>query len=204
MADLFSHFVFEQPWVLAVVLAVAAAAVQVIALRGGQRKLLYVAPTLLVLAAATVAAGYAVETDREAVDRHTRALVAATAPFDRAVLDDLLADDIRLLGPDRGVWMSGASLHERLASIAAARTLDQRVVSLSVEPAPGAEDSGDLVAVMELRTRDASGVPLLSTWALHWRPVSGGDPGTDATPWELADVRWLSFANRTPDRSLIP
>ncbi|MEM1099769.1 MAG: hypothetical protein AAGH92_13410, partial [Planctomycetota bacterium] len=121
MAELFSHFVFESPWPLAVVLAIAAAAIQVIALRCGSKRMLLVAPALLLLGAGVVFAGYTVETDNEAVERHTRALVASTAPVNLVVIEASLANDVRLLGPAGSVWMSGASLGDRLASIAERR-----------------------------------------------------------------------------------
>ncbi len=198
MDELFAHFVFESPWPLAVVLAVAAAAVQVTAMRRGSKRMMFVAPALLLLAAGTVAAGYAVETANEAVDRHTRELIAATAPLDAVVIRTMLADDVRLLDPAGAVWMSGNALRDRLVSIAGSRKLDQRVASLGVEAS--VDDSGARVAVLELRTRDASGVPILSSWALHWRPRAG----SDGSAWELFDVRWLTLAGQSPDRSLIP
>ncbi|MEM1445567.1 MAG: hypothetical protein AAGF84_05885 [Planctomycetota bacterium] len=195
MPELFVHFVFESPWPLAVVLGVAAAAVQVIALQHGNKRMLFVAPALVLLAAGVVMAGYLVETDDEAVKRHTRELLAATAPLDRPVIDAMLANDVRLLGPTGSVWMSGSVLRDRLASIADRRQLDQRVVSLGVSTPEDTEES-ERVAVLELRTRDASGVPILSSWALHWRPRG--------ETWELFDVRWLSLGGQSPDRSLIP
>ncbi|MEM8782950.1 MAG: hypothetical protein AAGE65_08855 [Planctomycetota bacterium] len=198
MAEGFVHFVLESPWPLAVVLGIAAAAVQVVVLRGGKKKQLAVPPVLLLAAIGVLAAGYAVETANEAVDRHTRALVAATAPLDRSVIDASLADDVRLLDPTGAVWMSGRSLRDRLASIAGARELDQRVVSVDVQPpaSGGVSARMERVAVLELRTRDASGVPILSSWALHWRE--------NGEAWELFDVQWLSLGGQTPDRSLIP
>ncbi|MEM7575922.1 MAG: hypothetical protein AAF328_00485 [Planctomycetota bacterium] len=195
MAELITRFVFESPWPFAVLLAVAAAAIYVISQQNVNPKLRAVPPAITIVAFAVLVAGYAVETANEKVDRQTRALVAATAPLDRGVIQTALAEDVRLLGPTGAVWMSGEALKDRLASIADRRTLDQRVISLGVST-PTTGPINHRVAVLELRTRDQSGVPILSSWALHWRPT--GDS------WELFDVRWLSFAGQSPDRSLIP
>ncbi len=189
--------VLTNPWPAAVLLAVLAAVGQVAGARGGNRNLLRVGVGLLAAAAAVVALAYAVETDAEAVDRRSRSLVAATAPLDTVAFADHLADDARLLGPDRAVWLRGAELFERLESVTGRASLDQRVTALDVEP-PDPQMPNERTVLLDLRTR-AAGTPLLSSWRLTWRRAStGGD-----TEWELLAAQWLRFNQRPPTRETL-
>ncbi len=183
--------VLSNPWPVAVVLVIVAAGLHA----AGQRRLRRTALVVGLLAVVVVAAAFAIETDTEAAERRSRALVAATAPLDLPEFSARLSPQVRLLGPDGALWLDGKQLLARLESLTTSATLDQRVVDLTVDPAGG--DPDQRTATLELRTHTSTlaGVPLRSSWALTWRRGGGG--------WLLTDAQWLRFNQKPPPRELL-
>lgn len=94
---LLERFLFEQPLLPVVVLAVLAIVAAIAFARLGQRRRgLLVAGVLAVLAGGVYATAFMVTTQRERLLEQTEALIGATATLDSAALQRLLTDDARL------------------------------------------------------------------------------------------------------------
>lgn len=94
---LFEGFLFEQPLLPTVVLAVLAIVAAIAFARLGQRrKGFLVAGVLALLAGAVFATAALITTERERLLERTEALIGATATVDTATLQQMLADSARL------------------------------------------------------------------------------------------------------------
>ncbi len=198
VVDVLQRFVFEQPWPLAIALAIVSAAVNVAGQRKRSKAMRRGSMAVAVVAGAVLALGYTLETGNEAVERHTHGLIDATAPLDLAAFQDLLADDARLLGADGDIWITGDEIVARLDNRVADLELDQRITGLTVQPVPG--QPGQRRAELDLRTKtvNTGGLPLLTSWSLLWQRDAD-----DPRVWRLLDARWLRFNQNPPTRDMI-
>jgi hypothetical protein len=115
---LFTRFVLENPWPLAVVLLAIAAAVAWIGLRDGRRRPLSISAVFAFLAAAVLATGLLVTTPAEHGTRVTRELVEAAVAGDVQGAMALFADDAAMtISSPRNPGFSVAALESRLSRL---------------------------------------------------------------------------------------
>lgn len=229
--DFLSRVTLESPWPTAVVLGVLWAVVhtagqrlQESRLRSGLR---LGGAAVLLAAVGVVVLGYMVDTPRERVASATRALVAATGPFDASAFDALVDPGAALLGPGGDVWAELPAVRRQLEHWATPADTEQKVLGLTVdlaestgdpddaERADGVDGAGNAArgsgevraaggeatarAFVNLRTRGAttSGVPVFTTWEITWRRGAAGR-------WTATAFRWVRFNQQPPPRSLMP
>lgn len=175
----------EQPWPLAIVLLVIGALLRTVGRRTGKRGLTRVALGAVVLAAGVVALAYFVETGREAVRRLTLELVESVDPMDSAAVDALLADDVRVTGPQGRVIVESGAVRRRLASANERyRVSSHRIRDLNVW-AEGEAGRAELALYSQVNA-----TPALTRWGLWWEKRGGA--------WRVTEIRWLRYQGGEP------
>ncbi len=94
--DLFTRYVYENPWPLGFVSLAVSVAIAWLALRDGRTKNLWIAAALLAFGGITVLTGHLVTTSAEHGKHIVRSFVAAVVDEDLVGSAALLTDDIRL------------------------------------------------------------------------------------------------------------
>lgn len=186
----FERWVLESPWGVALAL-LAAGVVGAWTLNQRARA----RPALIALiagalgAAAVIATGLLVETERERVIRLTGAFVDSVAASDAQQADALL--DTRLIVLTTGNEVTGFGKGEVLAIV---RGFDRFGLTNVQRTHGGAEVQGRFTARSRITVRVEGGpvgAPLGSTWELGWTKHSDG-------AWRIVRLEAITIAGRAP------
>ena len=136
---------------------------------------------------------YFVETTREALIERSEALIAATSPVDPVALEQLIAPDAALLGPDgtRYDTLDVAGLTRRL------ERYDLPVNALREVAAEGRSSTAGSSTVDV--SSQLGGYPQRTVWRIDWRR----DVNTPGRPWRAVAFTWLEWNRREPPVELL-
>jgi len=186
----------ENPWPLAIALAVALLLAGRAADVPGRRRSLLAAgvllPVLLVLTARLV------ETTSEQVEAATRAMIADV--LDPEVRADVAAahfhEEFRLrIGGETSGW----GRDDVVARIPAIRALVDRNALRDIHAGPDPASSGEARSRFAQTTATTIGRPVPNTWTARWRR----DPADDR--WRIVELDWIAWGlNETPSPSMLP
>lgn len=190
------HALLESPWLLAGALAVAGLALGWWLLgRSRRRQGVIVGGGLIAAAIAIVVLAQLVVTDREAVIRRTRAMIASIADADPEALDDLMLDGGYFI-PQRGwgempkerVLESVRWAHEHQGRYAQAGLPRFRIEAVRVRQVRAQVLSASIARtqVNVVVTHDLGGPPIPSWWALDWDRAADGQ-------WRVRSITNLWF-----------
>lgn len=187
---LLQHYLFENPWPLAVTLVCVAAVLRVVARRHEKPRLGYAALGVLLLGGAVIAAGFLVTTRRERLITLTEAFVHATAPADLDAVFAVLRDDSVLTDPGGRPWAEAGEVRERIE-----RGLEQYPMEghgFSLIAAESA--SADIGRVHFSVSTQFTDLPYKhqTVWLAVWRRDRAGDA------WYIADLRWIRWNGQEP------
>lgn len=171
----FEHYLFENPWPLVVLLAVAGA-VCFLRLRGTGKNTgaLVAAGCLLVCALGAWLLAGSVETGREAIARKTEELVAGAARADVSALDALLSEDLSLFRPGGGESLGKAETLERVRRDLGGFYKIGNWAVLDVQSMTDSPRTGVTQARVRV-TLEAAGFPNISWWKIDWRKGPDGE-----------------------------
>ncbi len=190
---LWSHMLFESPWLLAMGLVGVGVVLRLVGQQRGQRRVVTASWVALAAAVAVIGLAKVVTTDRERLLQRTRELVAATAPLDGGRVAGFLAADAVLVGPDGDTWVSVGELGGEID--AAGRNYPIASQAIRHLEAEARSDAQGLVLV-DLRTTLSEGfgaqAPIPTKWLLTWRKTPEG--------WRVYRVQWLELMNQSPPR----
>jgi ketosteroid isomerase-like protein len=188
------NLLFENPWPLVMALVATAAVLRLVGFRNRRPALTYAAMGAVLLAVGVYVLSAVVTTDRERIMERTRALVAATAPLDLAVLDDVLAPGAFVSGPDGSAWVEYERVRVELQDVVQRyQPAEHSIRDLQAE---AGETRG--VSVIDLRTSagaGGAGLPVRTVWRLHWRKEGDGQ-------WRVAELQWLEFMGQSPSNMM--
>lgn len=195
---LWQWLLLENPWPLMIALVIAAVLALLVRrqARAHRGQLALTALILLVLAGGAYGLAAVVATDHEQLLDRTRQLVAAAhLPLRSADLDDLLTPSVTLTGPDGRVWMPAPVLRLMVErSVEHLGVSAHHIVSLGAE-SPNEGEGRSLLSLTSY-SKFEPGVPVPSTWELHWRRDRTGR-------WRVVEIRWLRFAGQRPQPGAI-
>ncbi len=196
-ACVLTYLFLEQPWPLVIALLLVTVALTTVGRRQQRPIWRDVGWSMVAVAAVVLVVARQVETDREQLMRQTRELVqAAQSPMDVQSVDRLLADDVVLVGPDRGLWLEREGILAKLRQIDRKRVVEgQSVGALNAT----VTDSGEGLSRLSLHTQLGGPYhqPAIGTqWVLHWRQADDGH-------WRLHEIEWLRFFGQKADQGML-
>ncbi len=192
-APLLERFLFEQPLIPVVVLAILAIVAAIaFASRGQRRRGLLIAVVLAAVAAGVYTAASVVTTERERMLERTAALIAATATVDTASLNRLLTEDASL--------RASGDIERALGSIEGlAEIMDQaeyrlqgryRITDWEIHDRQATLDGPNVGRTLVRVGVDVEsfGRTHYSWWRLHWERTPDGQ-------WRCFEIepRWIQF-----------
>ena len=185
----------EQPLVSALALFVLGIVCASLLWRRDQARLgLIVGGALIALAAAVMALGTLVVTDREQIGMGSRTFVIAAVDGDMEALDRVMLEEAALAGSGRTVADDGRERIKRLSQAQAQAALIEswRISRLQ------ARIDGPNVGTTQFRVRmtPRGGLPTLSWWRLHWRRDAQG-------VWRIGTIDCLAINGREPGSGLL-
>jgi len=175
-----SVYLLEQPWPLAVSLAVIGVGFFIGMVRSGKQWPGGVGVLLLALAGGGVWLASSVTTEREELTARTQQLVQLMAPVQSERLSELIQVNSALRGPDASVWVEHGRLWSELQQIDGRYgLLDHRITDLKAS----GDGQGNGVVQIDVRTH-VRGSPILTRWRLGWQRGLTGE-------YELTEMQWL-------------
>jgi hypothetical protein len=189
----FERFVFEQPLLPAVALAVLGVVVLVALRNAGKGKAgLGVCAGLVVGAAGLLAAGAMVETDRERLLAAQDAVVAAVADADTGALETLLADDVRLRAPRLRLIRSGLGKPGILTTVRTTTGGAYPVRDFGIIERQGVLDGPNAARTqIHLRVESEAAGGTFAWFRLAWRRDAGG-------AWRVLEIEPLFLSGVMP------
>lgn len=194
------HYLLENPWPTAIVLAVCGLVVAAILNRQGQsRRAVLTAVGLFLAAGAVVATSSLVTTTREALIHRTRLLIDAAARADTESLRDMLASDADL----RAAFLTGDWGRDRLLDGVQRYLGQQYPIQSHREDSARAIIDGPNAARTQIhvvvRAKEATmyDVPVGSWWRIEWRKDADG-------VWRVRGLECLQLSAIAPGTKISP
>ncbi len=169
----FDRFVLENPWPLAVLLALGAVGAFItLRHRPPARRAFLISGGLLAAGAGVVLAGALVETPRERLRSATLALVSAAARADAEGTGELLAPDAVLYPPGGGSALDRDRVMARVREDLGGRWRLREWAVLETQSAASGDSGRTQVKVRV--TPESVGFPNISWWRIGWRRDGAG------------------------------
>ncbi len=191
------RLLFEAPGPLVVTLVLVALVLFVLAHRRNSVRLLVGAGLVLMVAGGLWLLAWLVTTPAERLAGQVRRLVALTAPYDRAGVQALLAEDVELTGPRGQVWLKGRALRvalDRAAQMYPIRQQSLAGVGVTMLSDHAAESS---LKVVSVPAKSDYFDTVRTSWTLVWQRAPEG-------AWKVQRIQWERFQGQAPNESLIP
>ena len=191
--NLFTRYVLENPYPLALLLLVLGAGLARSGLRMGLRPRLVAAAVTAAIAAAVVLAGTTIQTAGEHARRVVLEAVDAAVQADIPGVMALLADDavLSLASPTNPGFPRNA-IDRRLAGLAGRyRIASNRITSL--DAATVSRQRGEVILACRTELELGFG-PVPTSWVVQVDLQPDGS-------WKITRVTWVTLATRTPPRN---
>ncbi len=195
-SGLITSFVLENPWPLAIVLALVAATILWMGLQRDDRRFAVPAAVTFALGVLILTIGLVVETSGESAAHRTRIFVAAATD---GRIDEMLAE----LDPDATLHVGRIEnpgrpveeLRRMLDSLRSRHRIEQNTITLLDSVGTGSNTALVELACLTRTTSSLGTVP--SRWLLEWE--------RESDRWSIRSITAISIAGRTPTgRSVLP
>ncbi len=190
---------FENPWVPVVVLVALGAVLRTAGRRASRPRLVAASWAAYAAAVGLVGLAAAVNTDREQIAAHTKAmLVSAEAAASGGAANararpfaTFFTPQVVVQGPGGAVWDTthAAGLTNKLRQHRVRGTSLRRV---DIAPVPGNADAA--TTQMRVASRVGEGYPAPTTWEVGWLRTADG--------WRINRLRWLELRDQPPRPAL--
>ena len=189
-------WLFESPWVLVGLMAIAAGGLGVVANRNADKRLWAAAGVAALLGLGVYAVSHVVQTQREAVADRVASVLDSTAPFDETAFMSHFTEHAVLTGPTGEMWANRLALELFFVDEIQPDTIHtQEVSELLVGQQAGVAD--EVIAMLTVKTRlnvgglDTAGLPHETKWGMVWRQNAQGQ-------WQIQELRWLEYEGESP------
>jgi hypothetical protein len=194
------HYLLEDPWPLAGLLAVVAFLVFIVGRRGtprAQRITFFITLGLIAAAAGVYTLASLVTTTREQLEKETRGLVALTAPMQVPALRVRFVPGTPILDRSGNVMFDSEALFQQLESGAMNVSIRQQTILALMAQADNPTRG---TVFVRLRTNAGYGgmeAPVTSEWLLDWTRGADGQ-------WRISGVRNLRLGDNSSGSGMVP